>query len=113
MYMASKSEEWWQKVKQHWATIGVVGIGFVVVIALIIFGYRLDWTGFNGNTKSGKTLWDWLQLLIIPVALAGVAIWFNRVERRNEQAITTDNQRETALQAYIDKMSELILEKHL
>src|SRR5437764_11997097 len=104
MYMASKSEEWWQKVKQHWATIGVVGIGLVVVVALIIFGYRLDWTGFNGNNKPGKTLWDWLQLLIVPTVLAVAALLFNLATSRREQQIALDNQRETLLQDYLDRM---------
>ena len=31
----------------------------------------------------------------------------------NERAIALDNQRERALQEYIDKISELVLEKHL
>src|SRR5205085_3193827 len=75
----------------------------------IVAGHWFGWTwiGFN------KSLWDWMQLLIIPVALAFVAIWFNRVERRNEQAISSDNQQEAALQAYLDKMSELLLKEGL
>ena len=95
--MASKFGEWWQKVKQHWVAIGVVGIGLVVVIALIIFGYRLSWTGFNGNNKSGKTLWDWLQLLIVPVVLSVAAFFFNLATSRREQKIALDNQWETLL----------------
>lgn len=54
-----------------------------------------------------------MQLLIIPVALALIAFWFNRVERSSEQAIATDNQQETALQAYLDNMSELLLKDDL
>src|SRR5437879_4850277 len=103
--MASKFGKWRQAVKQHWVAIGVVGIGLVVAIALIIFGYRLDWTGFNGNSKSGKTLWDWLQLLIVPTVLAVAAFLFNLATSRREQQIALDNQRETLLQEYLDRMS--------
>ena len=53
----------WQQITEHWVTILVVVIILVIAIVLIIVGYRFDWTGFNGNSKSGKTLWDWLQLL--------------------------------------------------
>jgi uncharacterized protein YjbI with pentapeptide repeats len=109
-------------------------IVLVVVIALIIAGYWFDWTGFNvysviwlpkptkgislpitklEEQQPAKTLWDWLQLLIIPFALAIIAIFFNRAERKNEQRITLDNQQEAALQGYINEMSELLLEKHL
>jgi hypothetical protein len=38
--MALKFETWWQKIKQHREAIGVVGIVLVVVMALIIIGYR-------------------------------------------------------------------------
>ena len=122
--MASKFETWRQKVKRHGVAIGVVGTGLVVVIALISFGYRLDWTGFNGNTKSGKTLWDWLQLLIIPTVLAIGGFWLNQIQKSREQKtaqeqaklereLIHDNQQEILLQAYIDKVSELLLEKNL
>lgn len=78
---------------------------FAGVLALIAFGYSFSWTGF-----SRKTLWDWLQLLIIPVVLAVGGFWLSQIQKRNEQRVTDDNQQETALQAYIDKMSELLNE---
>jgi len=103
---------------------------FIAFSSLVyIFGW--NWTGINGGyskitttrTTHGvittteqlftKTLWDWLQLLIIPLALAIIAISFNRAERKNEQRIASDNQQEAALQEYIKEMSELLLEKHL
>ena len=107
----------------------------VVAVALIIVGYWFDVTGFNGYTQvttirtlsgptagsvtrtevyqPGKTLWDWMQLLIIPFALALIALWFNRTERKNEQTLSSDNQQEAALHSYLDRMSELLLEKKL
>jgi len=56
--------------------------------------------------------------------LAIGGFWLNRIQKsrdekaaqqraKTEHEIATDNQRETALQAYIDKMSELLLEKNL
>ena len=132
--MGARFRSWWQQIKQHWVTMLVVAIILVVAIALIIVGYRFDWTGFNGN-KSGKTLWDWLQLLIIPAVLAVAGFWFNQIQKdrdkkaeeaqkqREEDAAREreeleresreDNQRETVLQAYIDKMSELLLKEGL
>ena len=61
----------------------------------------------------GKTLWDWLQLLIIPLALAGGAYYLNKEERKLEREIAKDHQQEAALQAYINYMTELLLEKKL
>jgi uncharacterized protein YjbI with pentapeptide repeats len=40
-------------------------------------------------------------------------LWFTRQQGKVSERQNTDNQHETALQAYLDKMSELLLEKHL
>src|SRR5438132_4198600 len=105
--MGARLRSWW-----HLKTVLVVLIILVVVIVLIIIRYRFDWTGFNGNNKSGKTLWDWLQLLFIPAVLSLGAIWFTARQNHDLQ-ITRDNQRETMLQTYLDKMSELLLHENL
>src|SRR3989442_1618210 len=110
--MVSTFGTWWQKMKQHWVTIVLVAIVLVVVIVLIVAGYKIDWTGFNGYNKvttahitqgqnagtvtrteeyqPGKALWDWLQLLIIPFALAGAALLFNFATTRTEQKIARE-----------------------
>src|SRR5205809_1440020 len=104
--MVARLRSWWQQIKQHRVAIGVVAIALVVVIALIIAGYWFDWTGFNGYNKvttahtisgtnaatvtkteeyqPGKALWDWLQLLIIPLVLAVAALLFNLATTRTE-----------------------------
>lgn len=49
--------------------LGAVAIAFVVLLA---GGYWLGWTwiGFDG-----RTLWDWLELLVLPVAVTAFPIW--------------------------------------
>jgi len=108
--MESRFRSWWQQIKQHRVAIGVSGVVLVVAIALIIAGYWFDWTGFNGYNQvttahtlsgpsagtvvrtevyqPGKSLWDWLQLLIIPVVLAVGALLFNLATTRTEQMST-------------------------
>ena len=47
----------------------------VVVLAILEVGtyaFNWTWTGF----KSNDTVWDYLQLLLLPIALAAVPIWF-------------------------------------
>lgn len=48
----------------------------VAFVAFVIVGYAapLTWTGFTGNT-----LWDWLSLLLLPIAITSVR--FLRAER--------------------------------
>ncbi len=116
---------WRWKIKQHPVGAIVVLVGSVLGIALIvvvILGYTLNWhwTGLVPETsepqQNAKTLWDWLQLLAvlaIPAAVGLGTIWFSRQQAKVSDAENKDNQREAALQAYIDKMSELLLEKKL
>src|SRR5436309_15808405 len=141
--MVARFRSWWQQIKQHRVAIKVaaivlVTIVLVVVIALIIAGYWFDWTGFNGYNKvtiahiisstnagtvtkteeyqPGKSLWDWLQLLgvlAVPVVVGLGAAWFTAQQGKVSDRENTNNQREAALQAYIDKISELLLHEKL
>ncbi|HEU0002636.1 MAG TPA: hypothetical protein VFQ36_17140 [Ktedonobacteraceae bacterium] len=122
--MFAKIQKRWRQIRRPLeATIIILSLVILLVlIVLIIIGYllRWDWTGLNQ-----KTLWDWLQLLIIPAVLTVGGYLFNFTTTRTEQEstrqrdqterdLTLDNQREAALQTYIDKISELLLlEKNL
>ncbi len=109
--MRERVRSWWRKIKQRRVTILVVAIILVATIALIFVEVRSYGTGF-----AGKTLFDWLNLLgvlAIPIVVGFGAAWFTKQQGIVSERENKDNQRETALQAYIDKMSELILDKHL
>src|SRR3712207_5558109 len=65
------------------------------------------WTGF-GN----KTGFEWLQLVI--AALIPLAIWwFTHQQTVQQQDIENQRAEAETLQAYLDQMSHLILEKNL
>src|SRR5438105_2086162 len=129
--MASKFGTWWQKIRQHpFATMGII-ILLIALIVLIIIVVLSNGTGFNEYTvkstatettlssqtkvtttaqsQPGKTLWDLLQLLAalaIPVVVGFGAAWFTAQQGKVGERENKDNQREKALQDYIDKMSE-------
>jgi hypothetical protein len=42
------------------------------------YGNHWSWTGINGRTA---TLWDWLHLLLLPVAVAVLPLWLSRRNR--------------------------------
>ena len=84
---------------------------------------RADRKGKNTGFEV-KTLWDWMDLLIIPLFLAGGAFFLNSSEKETERQraedraklereIATDRQQETALQAYLDRMAELLMKENL
>jgi uncharacterized protein YjbI with pentapeptide repeats len=93
----------WKDNRLTWALAALALTGLVITTSL---GYwqRWAWTEF---------LWRWLELLIIPLVLALGALWFNNQTRKSEQAIAQDRAREDALQRYLDRISELVLDKNL
>src|SRR6266566_6691243 len=77
--------------------------------------------------QPARTLWDWLGLLAvlaIPVVAGIGAAWFtaqlgrandrrNNLEQMKNQKIVANQFQQALLQSYLDRMSELLLEKHL
>lgn len=59
-------------------TVALAGVVLVLVV-LAIGSYAFDWrwTGFKGNT-----LWNWLELLVLPAALAFAPLWVAAHEDR-------------------------------
>ena len=110
-------------------SITVIVLITVLVTPLLPAQFWPGWTGFgqdkittqeelvNGNkrtvtkiitqTKSGKALWDWLELLLVPGFLA----WLSYKLGEIEQARATNNLRNEAQQAYFNRMENLLLNK--
>src|SRR5215216_213970 len=90
------------------------------------------WKRLLARTGFGdKTLWDVLQLLIVPLVLVGIGLLFEMQQAERQQAMEEQQQaledrraraeqklaeqraQDEALQAYLDQMSSLLLEKDL
>jgi uncharacterized protein YjbI with pentapeptide repeats len=102
---------------------------FTLFCAALWFGYvgGVSWIGFseyhnpkpvvttNGQNvdsfevQRAKTLWDWLQLLVIPTVLAAGGFLLNERVKEREASAALDAQREAALQKYFDAVSDLLL----
>jgi uncharacterized protein YjbI with pentapeptide repeats len=61
----------------------------------------------------GKTVWDWMQLLIIPLVLALFGFAYTGAQNRQAQAIEDQRAQNDEVQAYLDKMSDLMLQHDL
>src|SRR5918993_1811708 len=83
----------------------------------------------------GKTVWDWMDLLIVPLVLVVIGLVFTMLQdarqqeienQRARQAQNIENQRaeaerelaeqraqDEALQAYLDQIGNLLLERDL
>jgi uncharacterized protein YjbI with pentapeptide repeats len=100
--------------------LGLIVLAVLVlggVVEVIIYGYleRPGWIGV-----SGKKFWDYLDLLIVPGALALGVYWLNRrqderdqqaEEDRSRQQLEVENERaqDAAAQAYLDQLTQLLV----
>lgn len=82
-----------------------VGSLLVALAVFVLLGYRLgwQWTGFPP-----KRLFDWIQILVIPVAVAIGTFVLNRAAKRRDDEAQARHAEEASLQAYLDYMSRLL-----
>jgi uncharacterized protein YjbI with pentapeptide repeats len=113
---------------------GVVITLLALVGGLIIYSYA-DWPGARYFGIADKNFWDYLELLIVPAALAFGVYWLNRTQDLRQQEadrfqqqlqlehnqmqqdrgleVVTQQAQDAALRAYLDQMSQLMLEQGL
>jgi uncharacterized protein YjbI with pentapeptide repeats len=122
-------ENW---ITAHWWLFLLAVVAFLIFLLLFYWAIQPDaappWTGFGGVTTSAgtganpsRTLWDWLDLLLVPVVLASGFILVSRSLRANhlrtgdapESTLDKDSQEQTALENYLDRMEELLLDRSL
>jgi hypothetical protein len=68
----------------------------------------------------GKTLWDWLSLLGVPLSLAVLGYWLQQnqqkraeVVAKEQREIAADETKEEVLQGYFDRLSALLVDRNL
>ncbi len=104
-----------------------VPLSMPVIFWISSHGLTVNWTAFGKAviaSLQAKTIWDWMELLLMPLVLAGGVLLLTRSRRRMEHQravenaaverdIATDHQKEEALQAYFDRMADLLLKEKL
>lgn len=91
----------------------LVWFGLVAAIILglaamgaIIYGYLYTpgWVGV-----ADKKVWDWLELLFVPVALAIGGFLFSRSQKNRDVKVEERRAQNDALQSYLDQMTQLLI----
>lgn len=110
-----KKYQQWLKENRWW--IQLVAIAVITMIVVIAFkkGTWSDWVGFKG-----KTVWNWLELLGIPVVLAILGYGLQQQQQKRaevlsqkQREIAADEAKEEILQAYFDRLSTLLIDKNI
>jgi uncharacterized protein YjbI with pentapeptide repeats len=105
----------WGQIKGSWresSTVVKLGIILLIAILISVVGDYFHLGIFSWAGVRDKTLWDWIGLVgtvLIPILLAIVGQQLSTQQAR----IADDRARETTLQNYFDKMTELLLENDL
>jgi len=63
--------------------------------------------------RGGKSIWEWMQVFIVPFAIALFTVVFSVVQSCSQRQIEDQRAQDAALQAYLDQMSMLLMERDL
>jgi hypothetical protein len=97
----------------------------LLIILFVLIGYWAlnpanapGWTGFGPYDQAiqgprSKTLWDWVEILLIPIVLALGAWLLSAADKEADRKIETDRQRQEILTSLFQKISELLVTKNL
>lgn len=67
----------------------------------------------NEGVQPSKTVWDLLQLLIVPVILVVVSLWWSASQDTRDKSIAEQVRQDTTLDDYIQRLGDLMLSKKL
>lgn len=82
-----------------------VYVALAIVVPWARSGHAPKWTGFGS-----KSLWDWLQLLVVPVILSVGAVVLNRAATERDRISTEAHEQAAALDAYLSLLAQLLLQ---
>ena len=93
----------WRPTREQvvWTVRIVIGIVFLLGILTLI--------GLPFNVA----LWEWVKRLIVPAVIAAGGLWFNRQQQERSERQAEQRAQDEALEAYLDDMTELLVEHRL
>lgn len=116
----------WLAENQWWINFLALALAAFALVVTFQKGNWAPWMGF-----SGKTTWDWLDLLGVPLTLAILGYILQQQERnraetlkeqereraeklsREQREIAANEAKEEILQVYFDRLSTLLVDKNI
>jgi uncharacterized protein YjbI with pentapeptide repeats len=98
------------------ASFAICFIGFIVYLAFL--PVPPVWTGFGESIKdetkeAAKTLWDWLDLLIIPVVIGLLGWSFSQAEKVKTKKREEERTENEIFESFLQTMTDLIIKNNL
>jgi uncharacterized protein YjbI with pentapeptide repeats/flagellar basal body-associated protein FliL len=92
------------------SVIMFVMLGVSLLILFFVLGYTVlaPYTEFRE-----QKVWDWLGLGIVSLAIALVGLLFTHRQREQQETATREHEQDAALAAYLDQMSDLMIDQQL
>lgn len=93
-------------------------VALVCLVALFGYILKMGWVGVRGLATEGghkpyKTLWDWMDLLIVPAVLALGGLLLSQAQEVRQQDLLDQRDDHSRVQGYLDQVSLLLLDdKH-
>jgi uncharacterized membrane protein len=104
----------WFTTQPRWHVVWTVALVVVLAVfmVLVVGGYffHWTWTGFSVKGK-GDTLWNWIQLLLVPLIVLAVAKGVST--HQSEVSDTMGKQQQTDPQLAHERQQEVVLEAYL
>jgi uncharacterized protein YjbI with pentapeptide repeats len=98
------------RVSRKRSVIMFLMLGGILLILFFVLGYTVlaPYTEFRE-----QKVWDWLGLGIVSLAIALVGLLFTHRQREQQEAATREHEQDAALAAYLDQMSDLMIDQQL
>lgn len=104
--------------------IGIVIIAIFIIATNVILIWAIcpnlspDWTGFGEypiieNVAPKKKLWDWMDLLIVPILIAITVWWLGWLDNQNQIKIDNEKAQRESLNEFFKTISFYLLDKNL
>lgn len=86
---------------------------FVAAVVLVLLAFASAFDEEEIGSDTGGAARDWVTLLIVPLALAGVGYVYTSYETRRTQAVEKTRAQEDRISTFLDEMNDLIFVHNL
>ena len=94
----------WRPTREQMLWAVRLAVAVVVLLGVFLFLYVISFL-------FGRTVWELLKVLAVPIAIGAAVPLLNWLQKKRELEVENQRAQDEALQAYLDQMSQLLLDK--